>query len=339
MKNITAFAVLVIIFKTISFCPSLGAQDLNGPGRTTENKNPYVFSISPQFGLLYGKAIEIVFPTNTKGIWLSQLLWNMKPLLYYGAAAELSLFDPMKHWSFFSGFSAKIGIPGISGVMEDRDWQSVENDQLTDFSTHDNYTREAFLLDFTAGVSFPLGSLLLLKAYAAVSYTSFRWTGMDGWGQYAVKTAPGKYRPMDDAPVFHQYSGKVIHYNQDWLMFSPGVSLDLVLFNTFSCSLSFLISPLVFGADLDEHLGSNVQYREYFQFGLFLEPGGRISWSPNEWLALSAQVSYRYINTVSYQTYMRNIGGAEYHQTYGKAGGGVSLMDAGLFVKIRLQGR
>ena len=156
MRIVSFSAVLVIILFS---APVVQAQI---------NKD-YSLSLSPQFGFFYGHVEEKVYPTNTKGDLLSLLLWDMKPVYYYGLLMDFSPVRPLEGRGFFLGLSMKYGIPGQSGVMEDRDWMSKYNAELTNFSSHDNITKEIFQLDFSAGYSFPFIEVLLVKTFVNIS--------------------------------------------------------------------------------------------------------------------------------------------------------------------------
>ena len=87
MRNITALAVLVIIFHL--------------PRPVQAQDNGYAFSLIPLFGLVSGEAEEIVFPDDTMAELLSQLLWDMKPVYYYGLEMDLSRTNPGEKRGFF----------------------------------------------------------------------------------------------------------------------------------------------------------------------------------------------------------------------------------------------
>lgn len=299
----------------------------------------YAISLSPRFGLLYGQAEEIVYPTTTKGEMLSQLLWDMKPLFYYGLLMELSPVRPMERWGFFSVLSMKAGMPAVTGVMEDRDWDSVQNDALTHFSSHDNETREMYWIDFSAGLSFPLRPLFVLKAFAGVSYMRFAFSGEDGNGVYAREQgSQGSqiYHPITDAPTTYNFNGKVINYTQDWFIVSPGVSFSYYFLSVFSAALSFQISPLIFCNDMDEHLTRNLQYRDYTRGGLFFEPSFNFSFTANKWLGVLFELSYRSIAGSQGVIYLRSYGEGNYLPAASMAGTGLSIWDASLMLKVRL---
>ena len=314
MKNITVFTVFVILF----FTQSAFAQE-NIPGN-------YAFSFSPCFGMIYGHSEELVYPQYTKAALLSELLWDMKPVLYYGLLLDFSRTGPTKQNGFFSTLSLKFGIPGSSGKMEDRDWQSIENNALTDYSKHDNVTRKMFLLDFSAGFTFPFSDTLLFKPFIIISVMRFKFSASNGYGYYTWKDPPHE-----------DFSGKkVINYTQEWTTIAPGVSLGYYFLENFFAEMSFKISPLIFCTGSDEHLTTNAQFRDNVQGGLFIEPGAALSLAWNKRIAFSFDFSWRYISRTKGPTYKRSpIGTGKYMQV-GTAGAGLSVFDTGLFLKITL---
>ena len=326
--NITAFAILVIIFFSVQ------------PARAQES---YAVSLNPLFGMVHGHAEELVYPSgDTKAPLLSELLWDMKPLLYYGFLLNLSQVNPRERWGFFADFSLKFGIPGMSGDMEDRDWQSVENADLTDFSKHDNHTRDLFFFDISGGLSYPLRRAMLLKGFVNVSFMRFSFVGMDGYGIYAYQhtengEGTGIYDPINastaNKPVFN---GKVISYTQEWLIIAPGVSFGYFLHPNFLTELTFLVSPLIFCVDLDEHKERKNQYRDTMQGGLLIEPGVRLSVAATKWIGISGEFSWRHISGTKGITYQRNPIGTGIWTKGGSAGAGLSIINAALMLTVRL---
>ena len=325
MNNITVCTVFVILF----FTQSVSARE-NVPGN-------YAFSLNPCFGMVYGHSEELVYPSDTKAALLSELLWNIKPVFYYGLQLDFSRTRPTEQRGFFSNLSIKFGIPRSSGNMEDRDWQSIENDALTNYSIHDNFTREMFLFNMSAGYAFPVQQIMLLKIYVSVSYMNFRFSGSDGYLIYAREKGDGLYYPIYDNPIRDIFNGKVINYTQEWLTAAPGVSFGYYFFENFFAELSFQISPMVFCTDLDEHLhpSNKFQYKDYMRGGLFIEPGAALFLTCNERIALSLEFSWRYIGRTKGNTYQRPYKSGEYEQI-GTAGAGLSIFDTGLFLRITL---
>jgi outer membrane protease len=325
VRNIAVFAVLVIIF--------FGTQALSAQ---EQRENPFALSLSYQFGFLYGQAEEIVYPSNTVAPLLSQLLWDMKPVWYNGLQLDFARINPLHKRSFFASLALKYGIHGRSGIMEDGDWMSAENDALTHFSSHDNFIRELFMADATAGISFPLWSRFLLKIHANFSYMRFYFSGSDGYGIYAQSMGGGKFAPIDDDPLMVDYSGKkVINYSQEWMIFALGYSFNVYPSRYFSAGVSFQISPVVFCNGNDEHLLTKTQYNDYLMGGLFLEPGAGLSLSPTPWLIIALDCSWRFIFGTKGSSYNR-IYGTRYYAQEGTAGAGLSYLNTGLCLKVRL---
>jgi outer membrane protease len=354
MNNITVCAVLVIVcFAQYGFgqesVPDEPSQTGTETPRTDTRDYPhdyardYALSMRPCFGFIYGQAEEIVYPGETKGPLLSQLLWDMKPVFYYGLQTDFSRVNPTEQHGFFSNLSLKFGIPGSSGIMEDRDWQSIENDALTSYSMHKNETRGMFLFDVSAGYAFPFLRVMILKAYVNVSYMNIRFSGFDGYGRYArVKTrnpntdVPETYYPIDDNPKPGDYSGmKVINYTQEWLTAAPGVSFGYYFFKNFFTGLSFQISPLILCTALDDHLTNSKQFRDYIWGGLLIEPGAELSFDCNDRIGLSLELSWRYIGGTKGNSFLRTYGTGAYSQA-GMSGAGSSVFDTGLFLRVRL---
>jgi outer membrane protease len=340
MNNITTYAVFVIVLFSAQY--AFGQEAVigigNEPSQVREGEVvDYALFVHPSSGFIYGQSEEIVYPSNTKGELLSQLLWDMKPVFYHGLRTDFSRTRPLDKWGVFANLSLKLGIPDISGNMEDRDWMSTENTALTHYSIHENSTREMFLFDFSAGFTFPFLRVMLLKAFVNVSFMNFRFSGSDGHGIYAEKISAGKYHPIDDNPRLENFDGKVINYSQKWLTAAPGVSLGYYFFKRFFAELSFQISPLILCAALDDHLTTNTQFRDYLRGGLFIEPGADLSFSFNDWVALSLEFSWKYITGTMGNSFSRTYGRGDYIQsgTTG-AGAGLTFLDTGFFLRIRL---
>jgi outer membrane protease len=319
MRNITVFAVLVIILNGVSFADETPAAS-------------YALSSWTSFGTFLGQAEEIVYPPSEyKAEKLSQLLWDILPVFYYGFSLDFSPVQPWEKWGFFATLSLKNGIPGRSGRMEDRDWASIQNAALTHYSVHNNYTNTLFFLDLSAGLSLPFNQLLL-KTYLTLSYMYFSFTGQYGHGTY-----PGENVSFADWE-------KVINYTQSWLTVAPGVSLGYY-FNRFFAEVFFNISPLISCDDVDEHLYTDVPppsrpdnaiYKDYMRGGIFLEPGFHFSFIASRQLEFAFDFSWRYMGGTKGQTWSgRPIGTANMTQN-GKAGAGLSLFNIGLCMKIRL---
>ena len=329
MKNILVPLLLVSI-------SSLGAQTLQDPSQPALKVfDSYTLSSSASFGFLYGQSEEQVYKEDAETLW-SQLLWDMKPLFYYGSALELSPLKSIQRWGPFAALSFRFGFPNKTGVMEDRDWLGTDS-ALTDFSSHDNYTRGATLVDASIGVSIPIASLLVIKGYLAYSYMFFAWSGRDGYGDYITM---GHY----------VYSGVVINFSQMWNIVSGGIAVSYSFLDVFSVSAALQLGTVVSYSAVDDHLTNKIQdinpTRNGRQFtdtasgGLLLEPRFEFTWSPLNKLSVALSVGWRRISALQGTSVLirqeaSRTGSNNTPQSAGIIGAAYSVLDTGLSIKVR----
>ena len=296
----------------------------------------YAFSVSPLFGVLYGQAEEIVYdPFKTGDVYTSELLWDLRPLLYAGFEVNFGPRNPFANSGFFADGSLKAGLPIKTGIMEDRDWLYADNNNLTNYSRHDAVSRGAFLADVSTGFSWRINDFFALGASIEFSYMYHSWSAIDGYSQYLETDKFGNLIPgqiwTNSIPKIDT-EGEVIRYVQNWFIFSPGVLLKGRLSRFFSLEGSFNYSPLIYCSDRDDHLKrkTDTVFKDYLYFGHFFDGGGSFIFSPKENLALSLNVSYRYITGSRGNLYTNGVKNI----FDGIAGGGYSSLDAGLTLKL-----
>ncbi|MDR1149022.1 MAG: omptin family outer membrane protease [Spirochaetaceae bacterium] len=296
--------------------------------------SPYTFSISSFFGIKYGHAEEIVYKDSGTDAKLSQLLWNIKPLFYWGAAFDFFQRNPMARWGFFANATLQAGLPARTGVMEDRDWMAAGGG-LSHFSSHDNYTEDALFLDISAGSSIPIGGIMRLKVFAGLSFMSLKWMARDGYFQYASKIGEtGTYNDWDSSLPKVPVYGPGIHYQQDWLIFSPGIAAHIPLFERFDIGVYFKIGPVIFCYDLDDHLARNLQFSEFMYGGIMLEPKGVFAFSLNERVKFSLDISYRFMAGARGDTEVKDTNTNIVQTSKSTGGSSYSALDAALSVTL-----
>ncbi|MDR1324734.1 MAG: omptin family outer membrane protease [Treponema sp.] len=316
MRSILVPLLFVSIF-------GLGAQTPHNASQPASRFfDSYTLSSAASFGFLYGQSEEQVY--KDAETLLSQLLWDMKPLFYYGSALEFSPQKPIQRWGPFAALSLRFGLPNKTGVMEDRDWMGT-GDELTDFSSHDNYTRGATLVDASIGVSMPIASLLVFKTYLAYSYMFFAWCGQDGYGDYTSG---------------HQvFSGAVINFSQMWHITSGGIAVRVPFFDVFSVSAALHAGTVVSYSALDDHLTNGKQFFDTAIGGLLLEPRFEFTWSPVNTLSVALSAGYRHISALKGTSVYRLQGSSSTSssasQDAGIIGAAYSVWDAGLSLKVR----
>ncbi|MDR1100125.1 MAG: omptin family outer membrane protease [Treponema sp.] len=332
MKNIAVFTALVIILWALPCPQARGQGHILSALPDTGAGFPYALTLAASTGFLYGYGEELVYKYPGKETYMSQLLWNIKPLFYYGAALDFSRIRPLEKPGFFALLSLKFGFPAKTGIMEDLDWLTV-NDELTNYSLSDNYTNGAFLFDVFLGASLPLGDFALIKLQWGFSLMSFQWTGRDGYRRYSSN----ENTPLDDSVGPVPFYGILILYAQNWLITSPGLALQIPLSRHFRTDLFFQISPFIFCNARDDHVLRNLEFLDYVSGGLYLEPRGDFVFSFWERFELSLYVSYRYIRGAHGESYQRSTGGSgQYLKTAEDAGAAWYALDSGLTFKVRL---
>ena len=203
--------------------------------------------------------------------------------------------------------------------MEEGAWDASGAVSL--FSTHDNYTNSAWLLDLTTGVSIPIRPRLYLRFYAALNYMKFAWSGEEGYRKAAGSSQVNFYGPAID-------------YSQTWMIFAGGLSVHYPLLSFFKAGLSFQISPLIIAIALDDHFVDSLQYVDRISGGIFLEPRGEFVFSPTKRLDFSLNVSYRMIQASRGHRDTRNIRTDAVETTINEAGASIMFVDTALSVTL-----
>jgi len=321
--------LLVVLLVFIGF--SASAEDI---ANEIGGKNGHHVSLGLSFGLLSGTSEEIVYRNSSANNYLSQLNWELNPLLYVGVdagygwqsqAVPESVFGKILS-GFFVDVFFKYGLPGDTGVMEDRDWIRQPTWVVSHYSLHDNRTDIAMLAGLDVGRSFKLWNEFRLGAFLSynVMYYSFSARG----GTFL-------YPELDGGHFFDPSQETVVTYKQFWQIFSPGISFYGEFNRYFDIELFFRISPLVTVSSFDEHLVRTLQIiNDPMPFGLYIEPGFIFTFKPASKFMLSLSLNHRSIGGNRGDSRYRypdnsntytNVGGADY-----------SAFDIGLTVKYRI---
>lgn len=352
MRNITFLSILVIIIFIFSTVSPVIAQETK--------ERSYGFSFGGAVGFVYGKSSELVYPISTKGELLSELLWDINSIFYFDIYADFGRKDLMSGLGLFASVSFKLGIPGYSGIIEDRDWMSTANSNLTHFSSHKNITNEFYWADIAIGLSIPVKSWFYITPFLSGSWMRFSFTGKDGYAKYARLSTckpdcnayvinghttgcvsnvySSLYDPINDNPHYLSFEGDVIRYRQDWLLAAAGFIIGTNILSPFLFELSFHISPLTYCIATDDHLIREdvTVFKDFTAWGLFLEPKSKVSFRMEK-ADFSIELSYRYISRtigngyVSYESL-----GKGFMLTSNKTGAGLSILNTRFLLKVRL---
>jgi len=288
-----------------------------------QKEKKYSFSFGPLAGFVYGQSFEYVYPLYTPAEILSELTWDMKPVFYLGIQMDYGRSGFMSGAGFFASLVFKAGFPTDSGKMEDRDWLSMHNTNLTNYSEHTNKITQFLWLDFSAGVSIPIADIFYIKPLLTFSWMHFSFSARDGYRTYA----------SEDWEVIRFY-GEVITYRQDWLLLSPGISAGIYIGSLLHLEISFKYSPFTYCAAEDNHKDETkiVTYLDFTGWGHFIEPSGRLSFKFKK-ADLSLEFSYRSIGRtkgVSYYTGNNN----NYYLSPNESGAALSVIDTRIIFKI-----
>ncbi|MCL2276355.1 MAG: omptin family outer membrane protease [Treponema sp.] len=347
MRNISSFLILVTILFFVKANSFIFCQE-------PAPDNSYKLSLGISSGTVYGKSLELVYPVDTKADYLSELIWEMNSIFYFDLNIDFGKRDFMSSTGFFSSISFKLGIPGNSGIHQNRDWMSAENDNLTHFSSHKNTLRDFYWADVVIGLSIPVKPYFYFIPAIKGSWMRFSFSGIDGQGKYARYagctpncpppwessfhpancgfTSFSSYSSIDYYPYIYQFHGEVIRYKQNWLLAAVGITTGITALNPLAFELSFYISPFTYCAAVDEHIGRNIIFNDYSSWAIYMEPGGRISYA-TERVDYSFEFSYNFIGRTRGPSYANE--GAGFFKSLNEAGAGLSIFDISFSITLK----
>lgn len=293
------------------------------------------WKIGTGIGVIYGQSEEIVYVDLQSDDYLSQLLWDMKPLVYLGFNMEFD-WESRDRMGYFAEASFKVGLPGITGVMEDRDWVGLvggvwNSNWLTHYSVHDNKTNEAFLLDINAGSFMRFSNSFVFKYFLSYSWMHFLWTASGGSILYP------KYPNGSEGHGYLLSNDDVISYTQDWHIVSLGASFYAEFNDHFNINLSLKLSPFVSVWAVDDHILRHLVVTDDLEKGLMAEPGLLFSFTSG-FFSLSLSASYRGIIDTrgdAYYDYEPPATESDFYDTNG-SGAGYSAWDVGLIASFKV---
>ena len=310
---------------------SVNAEDIaNEVGDNDEHLLSFGFS----FGLLSGISEEIVYRGSSANSYMSQLVWPLNPLLYLGIDAGYSWLGPVNPENvfkrIFSGIfidaSVKYGLPGYTGLMEDRDWRRPQTDWLTDYSVHDNKIEFAMLAGLDIGKSFRLYNefrLSVLLSYNVMYYS------------FSAEGGTFLYPELDGGHFYTPDPETVVTYRQFWQILSPGISFYGMFNNFFDIEIFIKVTPLISASSFDEHLSRTMQIiNDPMYYGLYIEPGMVFTFNPPvSKFMLSFSLNYKNISGTRGNSMYRY---PDRSDIYGNVGGAnYSVFDIGIAAKYR----
>jgi len=281
-----AGARLALIFAFALSClpGALGAQ--------TAKAGPAILA-SEGLESRYGSAYSYVYE-GAQGDTLSELVWDLKPILGLRSRIELRYGD------FDFMVSAFLGLPGNSGVVEDSDWQNLS---LGDTTTKTNFSRSPVrsehLIDTEAmaGWSFRVLPGLALHPSLAVRLVDLAWSAADGTLQYAdnIGNATPPYHPYTTGSIDPLY-GLLSTYSQSYTLVVFGLSIIWQPTPGLWFEPVILMSPFLGAKAIDHHILRSLIFTDTFKEGLVIEPGLAATWQAGGGFLLRGRAGFTWID-------------------------------------------
>lgn len=347
------------LFSTVLFAVGVCA-----PLKAAESGGGYTLSASGTTGIWVGTTEELVYLSASGDRYLSQLVWQMFPLVHMGMDLALTPSGIFERGGFYAGLSGRFAIPGTnSGVMQDSDWVIMNNPSYrTNFSEHDNITNSAVNINASAGWSFPISGRFALRPYLNFSYRYFSFSAQDGYARYEIISDAGL-----PSGTFNNFSiyGEGITYKQSFHSLAPGVSFTTKLGDKVALECFANVGWVIKYEDEDIHIfrnekigtgitssgarvdimSSGIQFQSSGNLGLDVNAGVKLDITPMEKLDLRLFASYAFSKVRSDSRYRNQSQFASLSQwdarSYGGngpgTGGGIlSLFEFGFALRVSL---
>lgn len=297
-------------------------------------------SIMPYVEANSGDAREYVY-TDDK--ILSELIWDMKPMVSVGAAINAGWTDGLR---ISAGASA--GIPMRTGSMQDSDWLNIDingSDKITTYSKHDAELEFAYQAKIETGWEFSLpvfgpasSSRVSLVPTLGFRFMNWKWNGNDGYVQHLDESGypslpGGVYRDWNEDVTKKPATGTVISYQQQFWMPTAGLTVIVPVASYFRVGLGCTGTLWTSCYALDMHFYPKANWdfsqatekKQFFDLlssGWMIEPELRLEWTYAKPVTLQASGSWRKISGLRGDTrYLAN-GALEYETSTRKSGGG-----------------
>jgi outer membrane protease len=308
------FCLLILFFNNV-----YGDSHEENSGENPGNENrPFVYNLSFSSGFMYGTSYEIVYRNSSGKDYLSELQWDLKPLFFIGSNF---LMEPDNRNGFLSGLGIKVGIPGKTGSMIDRDWVYTPG-VLSHFSSHDNKTRGSFHFDIYTGYQFLFNNFFYIRPFASFEYNLFVMAGRNGYFNY-----PGGSGT---------FTGTVITYNQHWFLIYSGITFGM-LPGRFNIKGSIKITPLVFCIGDDDHVARSTRFVDYMFGKIAVEPSIDISFVLNSRYSLGINGSYKFFYGARGDTYIDTYSNKfPVYKNSNTGGAGLELFEAAVYFRLKL---
>jgi outer membrane protease E len=301
------------------------------------------WSIENSLGFTYGHARELVYQYPGSPDLLSELVWPLEGLLYYGTSLTFSYGkSPMA--GFYSTLGVRFGFFMQSGTITDKDWLNADTNGyfLTNFSAHDAISEHSQWVDATIGYGFIVSDRFIIRTGLTASFMNLHWTARDGYIQYGSNTGQNtsSYVPWSSSfpkvPVY----GTGIAYWQNWVSIAPTLEVLWLVDNRLSLTAAASVYVLNSCNDQDDHYLRELplQFTEHVSGGFGIEPKLTVSYRLVSNISVGIEGTWRYITGLRGNTSTMEIGSGMTGGPYADlAGTDYSVGSCAVFVRFTPQ--
>ncbi|AEJ20624.1 omptin family outer membrane protease [Gracilinema caldarium] len=330
-RTLTIFPVLLLHL----LCPALG---------TAEEASLY-WSIENSLGLTYGHARELVYQDSGLPDLLSELVWPLEGLLYYGTSLTFSYGkSPMA--GFYSRLDVRFGFTMQSGTITDKDWlgynTATNSYFLTHFSAHDAISEHSQWVDATIGYGFMVSDRFIIRTGLTASFMNLHWTARDGYIQYGSNIGQNNssYVPWSSSFPKDPVYGTGIAYWQNWVSIAPTLEVLWLVDNRLTLTAAASVYVLNSCNDQDDHYLRELplQFTEHVNGGFGIEPKLTVSYRLVSNISVGIEGAWRYITRLRGNTSIMEIGSGTTGGPYTDlAGTDYSVGSCAVFVRFTPQ--
>ncbi|WP_304226026.1 omptin family outer membrane protease [Gracilinema caldarium] len=271
----------------------------------------YYWSIDNSIGVTYGHARELVYQYTGSKDLMSELVWPLEWLVYYGTALHYN-YGNRPYTGFYGNISVRFGFYMQSGTITDKDWLNTDSNGyfLTNFSAHEAISENSQWLDTTLGYGFSLTPTLIFRTGITASVMNLHWIARNGYTQYGPNTG-------NDATTYILWSssfpkvpvyGTGIGYWQNWVSLAPIVELRWQALPGLSLQVGTAVYFLNSCNDQDDHYLRLLQFTEKMAGGIGFEPSIGAATNLGANLSLGLEASWRFITGLRGSTTIMAIG-------------------------------
>lgn len=282
-----------------------------GLSQAAAEGNRHYWSIDNSLGVTLGYARELVYQYTGSKDLLSELVWPLEGLVYYGTALDYN-YGALRNTGIYTNLAVRFGFYMPSGTITDKDWLNGDANGyfLTNFSAHDAISENTQWVDATVGYGLPLADVLIIRAGLTGAIMNLHWTARDGYIQYGPNTGDDydTFIPWDSSfPKVATY-GTGMAYWQNWVSLAP--VLEVLWQATPRLSLRGGTSIYILNScsDQDDHYLRLLQFTEIMAGGLGFEPRLSAVYGLTNTLVLGFEASWRYISGLRGNTKIMEIG-------------------------------